>query len=196
MERQFRFCLLLTWPQANPIPASPIPCGQLKFNSKASEPASHACRVNSVQSGSLNPHIMLATIICWHETKNPCSGRYFIVVWRATIFFFTHVLREIALKLANRTQPVRGRLFGDQLDVQKSRVLWTPETTGTSRIATGHGDSRWNVGHAVLVQSERLGHGERPAREERPANHGRTGCRWGGRQTKRIQKLQATHPYR
>lgn len=34
---------VLTWPQARPIPLSPMPCGHDKFNSRASAP--EACKV-------------------------------------------------------------------------------------------------------------------------------------------------------
>ena len=39
-------------PQAKPIPFSPIPCGQERFNSTASAPASFAFRTSCFQSSS------------------------------------------------------------------------------------------------------------------------------------------------
>ncbi|OQV18066.1 hypothetical protein BV898_07837 [Hypsibius exemplaris] len=47
-------------PHAKPIPRSPIPCGQLKFNSNAWAPAASDRFANSVQSASSYEHIILA----------------------------------------------------------------------------------------------------------------------------------------
>lgn len=47
-------------PQANPMPLSPIPCGQERFNSSASAPASSDLVANSTQSSSLKLAIIEA----------------------------------------------------------------------------------------------------------------------------------------
>ena len=55
--------LQLTCPQASPMPLSPMPWGQDKFNSRASAPAASAILASSVQSTSSYPHMIEAITI-------------------------------------------------------------------------------------------------------------------------------------
>lgn len=91
--------VIITCPQAKPIPDSPIPCGQDKFNSRPSAPADSAIWLSFVQSSRLYEHIMLAIKIllgksCFNSRilliqyksvfseissifkNDPCSGPY------------------------------------------------------------------------------------------------------------------------
>ena len=60
-----------SWPQANPIPRSPIPWGQDKLSSSASAPDSQAILANSCQS-SLSKEAMILAIMM-------CSGKSFFI---------------------------------------------------------------------------------------------------------------------
>lgn len=113
--------------------------------------------------------------------------------------------REVTFQFPDGPQPVRGRLFRYQLDVQERgsghvRVAGTDGTASRGRrpshaVATQSDDTRGHVGHQVLVQPERFGDGERPTGLERAADHrgaGRGRCRG---QSERVQEAQTAHAH-
>ena len=85
--------------------------------------------------------------------------------------------------------PISRRLLGDELNVEEG-ALARPERV--TRCCAPD-DPRRHVGHNVLVQGERLGHGESPAGGEGAADHGPGGGGGRGGEAERVGEFEAAH---